>query len=388
MSIKDQNGTVSDFEYDARGRLRARKVRGADAAAEADDQITRIEYWPTGLVKKVTQPDGTFASYTYDDAHRLTSIVDSAGNSITYTLNAAGERIKEDTKDDQGALLHTLSRTYSALGQLQAQTDAYGRSSSFTYDANNSLDQATDALSRTADNDYDPLNRLSRTLQDINGIAAETKFTYDVLDNLIRVNDPKGLNTNYTYNGIGDLTQLQSPDTGITLYTYDSAGNRKTQKDARSKTTIYNYDALNRPTSVTYTATALNTTYTYDTTQANCVAGETFSVGRLTKVTDQSGNTVYCYDRFGNLVRKAQTTNAKVFTLRYVYAVNGQLLKIVYPDNAEADYVYDPQGRVVEVGAKTATGTRQVLLTNATYYPTRLVRWPNGPTARAPAAAS
>lgn len=369
LSIKDQNGIVSDFEYDARGRLRARKVRGADAAAEADDQITRIEYWPTGLVKKVTQPDGTFASYTYDDAHRLTSIVDSAGNSITYTLNAAGERIKEDTKDDQGALLHTLSRTYSALGQLQAQTDAYGRSSSFTYDANNSLDQATDALSRTADNDYDPLNRLSRTLQDINGIAAETKFTYDVLDNLIRVNDPKGLNTNYTYNGIGDLTQLQSPDTGITLYTYDSAGNRKTQKDARSKTTTYNYDALSRPTSVIYTATALNTTYTYDTTQANCVAGETFSVGRLTKVTDQSGNTVYCYDRFGNLVRKAQTTNAKVFTLRYVYAVNGQLQKIVYPDNAEADYVYDPQGRVVEVGAKTATGTRQVLLTNATYYP-------------------
>lgn len=387
-SVKDPNGVVTDFEYDARGRMTARKVRGTNNAAESDDQINRIEYWSTGFVKKVTQPDGSFTAYAYDDAHRLTGITDSEGNSIAYTLNAASERTKEETKDDQGALMRTLSRTYNTLGQLETATDAYDRNTGFTYDNNSNLDTTADALTRVTDSNYDPLDRLKRTLQDVNGIAAETKFTYDVLDNLIRVNDPKGLNTNYTYNGIGDLTQLQSPDTGITLYTYDSAGNRKTQKDARSKTTIYNYDALNRPTSVTYTATALNTTYTYDTTQANCVAGETFSVGRLTKVTDQSGNTVYCYDRFGNLVRKAQTTNAKVFTLRYVYAVNGQLLKIVYPDNAEADYVYDPQGRVVEVGAKTATGTRQVLLTNATYYPTRLVRWPNGPTARAPAAAS
>jgi RHS repeat-associated protein len=128
-------------------------------------------------------------------------------------------------------------------------------------------------------------------------------------------------------------------------------------------------EALNRLTSVTYAATALNTTYTYDTAQTACAAGETFTVGRLTRITDQSGSTVYCYDRYGHLVRKVQTTNAKVFTLRYVYAINGQLQKMVYPDGAEADYVYDAQGRVLEIGAKTATGTRQVLLNTISYYP-------------------
>jgi RHS repeat-associated protein len=369
LSVKDVNNVLTDFEYSPRGWLTAQKVRGNNDASEADDRVTRLEYWPTGLVKKITQPDGAFTAYVYDAAHRLTGISDNAGNSIIYTLNAAGERTSEDTKDASGALQRTLSRTYNTLGQLQAQTDAYNRITTFTYDLNSNLDATTDALTRVADNNYDPLNRLSRTLQDMNGIAAETKFSYDALDNLTQVNDPKGLNTTYTYNGFSDLTQLVSPDTGTTLYTYDSAGNRKTQKDARNKTTTYSYDALNRLTSVTYAATALNTTYTYDTAQTACVAGETFTVGRLTKITDQSGNTVYCYDRFGNLVRKVQTTNAKVFTLRYTWNVAGQLTSVIYPDGAVADYLYDAQGRVLEVGAKTATGTRQVLLTNASYYP-------------------
>ncbi len=300
----------------------------------------------------------------------MTGIADNAGNTITYTLNNAGERTQEQTKDPSNVLMRTLSRTFNALGQLQTATDAYGRNTGFTYDANGNLDQTTDALTRVTDNNVDPLQRLSRTLQDTVGIAAETKFTYDALDNLTQVNDPKLLNTNYVYNGFSELTSLQSPDTGTTAYLYDIAGNRTRQTDARGKVTNYGYDALNRLTTVTYpTAAALNTTYTYDTTQTDCLTGETFSKGRLTKFVDQSGNTVYCYDRFGQLVRKVQRTNNQVFTLRYVYETSGRLQKIVYPNGAEADYQYDTQGRIVEVGAKPSGGTRQVLLTGATYYP-------------------
>lgn len=370
LSVKDINDVITDFEYHPRGWLTARKVRGTDNAVETDDQITVIEYWPTGLVKKVTQPDGAFTSYTYDAAHRLTGIADNAGNTIAYTLNAVGERTQEDTKDSTGTLMRTLSRTYNTLGQLQTATDAYSRNTGFTYDANGNLDQTTDALTRVADNNYDPLDRLSRTLQDMNGIAAETKFAYDALDNLTQVNDPKGLNTDYTYNGFSELKTLVSPDTGTTQYTYDAAGNRASQTDARGKVTNYGYDALNRLTTVTYpTAAALNITYTYDTAQADCLAGETFTKGRVSKIADQSGTTVYCYDRFGQLVRKKQTVNAKVFTLRYVYLTNGRLDKIVYPDLSEARYLYDTQGRPKEVNVRTATGTVVQVLRDATYYP-------------------
>jgi RHS repeat-associated protein len=369
LSVIDPNGVVTDYEYDARGRMTARKLRGPNNGTEADDRITRIEYWPNGPVKKVTQPDGAFTTYTYDGAYRLTTITDSEGNTLTLTRNAAGDVLQEQTRDDQGALLRQVSRAYNTLGQLQSQTDAYGRSTTFTYDANGNADQATDALTRVTDSNHDPLNRLSRSLQDMNGIAAETKFSYDVLDNLTQVNDPKGLNTNYSYNGLGDLTQLQSPDTGTTTYTYDSAGNRASQTDARGVTTTYVYDALNRPTAIAYPTTALNTGFTYDTTQAACATGETFSVGRLTRIDDGSGSTVYCYDRFGQLVRKVQITNGKTFALRYVFDVAGRMTGMVYPDGAVVDYVHDAQGRVTEVGATPAGGTRQIVLDNATYYP-------------------
>src|SRR5688500_17170382 len=97
--MKDANGVVTDLEYHSRGWLSARKVRGPNATVETDDAITAMSYSEVGLVTRVTQPDGAYLDYTYDDARRLTDITDNAGNTIHYTLDAAGNRIKEETKD-------------------------------------------------------------------------------------------------------------------------------------------------------------------------------------------------------------------------------------------------------------------------------------------------
>lgn len=369
LSVKNANGVVTDLAYHPRGWLTARKTRGANASVETDDAITAIEYWPTGLVKKVIQPDGAFTSYAYDAAHRLTDIADNAGNTIHYTMDNAGNRTQEDTKDPGSVLKRTLSRVYNQLGQLQTQKDASLNPTGFTYDANGNANTVTDALSRVTDNDYDPLNRLSRTLQNMGGINAETQFAYDAQDNLTQVTDPKGLNTTYTYNGLGDLTQLASPDTGTTTYTYDSAGNRATQTDARGQTSTYGYDVLNRLTGIAYATSALNVGYTYDTTQAACTTGETFSTGRLTQLTDASGSTQYCYDRFGNLVRKVQTTNGVALTVRYAYTLAGQLSSVTYPDGAVATYTRDAQGRTTQVNVQRAGAAPEVLLNQASYHP-------------------
>ncbi|AZR28985.1 RHS repeat protein [Xanthomonas vasicola pv. arecae] len=369
LSIKDANGIVTDYIYHPRGWLTATKVRGADASSEADDRITRIDYWPTGLVKQVTQPDGAFTAFTYDAAHRLTDITDNTGNTVHYTLDNAGNRIKEDTTDASGTLKRTLSRVYNQLGQLKTQATAGSDPTDFAYDANGNTTTVTDALATATQSEYDPLNRLSRTLQDVAGIKADTKFAYDALDNLTKVTDPKGLDTTYDYNGFGDLVKLTSPDTGVTSYTYDSAGNRATQTDARGNTTAYSYDALNRLTKVTYPTSSLNVTYTYDVTQTACASGETFSIGRLTKMQDGGGVTQYCYNRFGDLVRKVQTSNGTALVLRYAYTIGGQLQRMTYPDGAVVDYVRNAQGQTTQVGVTQAGGSRQVLLGNATYYP-------------------
>lgn len=379
LSVKDVNGVTTDMEYSPRGWLTASKVRGLDDAVETDDVITRIEYWPTGLVKRVTQPDGAYTNYVYDQAHRLTDVSDDAGNTIHYTLDGIGNRISEQTKDSGGNLKHSLSRAYNQLNQLKSQTNAQSNSTTFTYDANGNRSTVTDALSRVTGNAYDALSRLSATLQDVGGIEAQTGFQYDALDNLTKVTDPKGLDTTYTYNGLGDLLQLQSPDTGITTYTYDDAGNRKTQTDARGVTSTYTYDVLNRLVGVAYPTASLNVGYVYDTTQAACGLGESYSAGRLTRVNDGSGSTQYCYDRFGRTVRKVQTTNGVTFVVQYAYTKSGQLQAMVYPDGTAVDYVRDSQGRVAEIGVTRTGQLREVLVTQATYYPFGpLARWTYG----------
>lgn len=369
LSVKDANGVVTDFEYHPRGWLTARKVRGVDPATEADDQITRIDYYPTGLVSSTTLPDGSFTSYVYDAAHRLIDIVDADGNRIHYTLDNAGNPIKEEVRGSDDSLKRTVSRVYNQLGQLQITKDARNHPTGFTYDAKGNPDTTTDALGRVLDNDYDPLDRLSRTLQDVGGINAETRFRYDAQDNLTEVIDPKGLSTRYTYNAFGDLTKLESPDTGVTTYGYDSAGIRTNALDARGEPASYGYDALNRLTSIGYSDTSLNVAYIYDAVQPECTAAESFAIGRLTRMNDGSGNTRYCYDRFGNLTRKVQVTNGQTFALRYAYTKAGQLSGMEYPDGTVVDYVRDALGRATEVGVALPGSPRQVLLTGATYHP-------------------
>lgn len=371
LTVKDQNAVVTDYEYHPRGWVSAVKVRGADNNTETDDRITRFEYWPVGTVKRVTLPDGSFTSYAYDVAKRLTDVVDMDGNSIHYTLDASGNRKQEDTKTADGTLKRTLSRVYNQLNQLQVAKDASQNATTFRYDANGNRDRITDALGRITDGSYDPLNRLTRTLQDVGGLNVETKFQYDAMDRLTKVTDPKGLDTVYAYNGFGDRTRLTSPDTGITNFTYNAAGKISTKQDANDVVPHrYTYDALGRPKTVSYTASGpADVEYDYDTVNSVCVAGETFAVGRVTAMRADGTELKYCYDRFGQVVRKVQAVAGKSFNLSYTYTVAGRLNTVTYPDGTMVDYVRDAQARIKEIGVRPNGGTRAVLLNNATYEP-------------------
>ncbi|KRA17400.1 hypothetical protein ASD69_11950 [Lysobacter sp. Root604] len=371
LSLKDVTGVVTDYEYHARGWLTATKVRGTNNAVETDDLITRIEYFPTGLVKQVTLPDGNYTRYDYDAAQRLTSVTDRSGWNIQYTLDAAGNRTAEDYKKSDGVMYATRSRVYNALGQLHTEKDGLNNATQHVYDAVGRLDATTDALARVTDHDYDPLGRLVRTLQDVGAgrINAETKFQYDAHDQVVQVTDPKALNTTYAYNGFGDLTQLNSPDTGITTYTYDSAGNRKTQTDARSITATYSYDALGRTTQQAYPTAVLGTTYTYDTAASGCPAGETFAQGRLSQSSGTGSTIRYCYDRFGRMVRKTVLTTGPTLTLLYAYTQAGALKSVTYPDGTLVDYVRSTHGQITQIGVTRPSQAREILLTSVGYYP-------------------
>jgi RHS repeat-associated protein len=393
--MKDANSTFTYFIYHPRGWLTDRIVRGNSLGSpSATDATLHIDYDAVGNVTKVTQPDGAYLAYTYDDAHRLLKITDNLSNALDYCsggvgtadcLDAAGNRKVEQAKDPTNAVKRQLHRVYNQLGQLTKVLNAANATVETSlgitatgvvdgYDGNGNRVLKDDGLGFRTKQDFDPLNRLKDTIQNYAGVDpsthdATTGYVYDSRDNLRTVTDPDGLATNYTYDGLNNLTDLDSPDTGHTHYTYDAAGNRISQTDNRvpSVTSTYTYDALNRLTGIGYPTSSLNVTYAYDQA-AGC--STSFPKGRLTTMTDASGSTTYCYDRRGNVLKKTQVASGTSLVTQYTYGVADRLLTITYPSAAIVTYTRDTQGRVKTIEWKANAGATAIsLITNATYYP-------------------
>ena len=117
--ITDPNGLTTDYTYTPRGWL-ATRITSKGGLSEQ----TTYEYDGVGQTKKVILPDLSIISYTYDDAHRLTAITDSAGNSIVYTLDDSGNRLREQVKDLSGVLARQTSRIFDALNRVKQVTGA------------------------------------------------------------------------------------------------------------------------------------------------------------------------------------------------------------------------------------------------------------------------
>ena len=396
--MQDANGTYTDMTYHPRGWLLTRTVRAnADGSANATlDATTTFAYDNVGNVTRVTQPDATYLAYSYDAAHRLTDITDNLSNRVHYTLDAAGNRIKEDTYDASYDPAHPavglkreMARVYDQLNRLvtaknaqniavQTYTnpaDAPPSGITYTdgYDGNGNAIYTVDGLGAGTEQQYDPLNRLVKTLQDHTGQSAAThdtttQYAYDARDNLRSVTDPDNLVTAYTYDGLNNLTTLQSPDTGSTGYTYDAAGNRKTQTDARGVISSYSYDALNRLTAFSYPTSTLNVSYAYDQPASGCA-----NIGRLTTMSDSSGSTTYCYDRRGNVLWKMQLvkpdTNVPALT-GWAYNLADRVTAMTYPSGLQLSYVRNSIGQIAQISYKTsATAASVTLISAASYYP-------------------
>ncbi|MEH6417164.1 BPSL0067 family protein [Pseudomonas sp. CGJS7] len=380
LALLDPNGVQTDYTYNARGWPTDIKVRGSDGTTENDDRVTKIDYEPDGLVRLISTGNES-AGFSYDNARRLKAIVNVNGESINFTLDNAGNVKQRDTKTTAGAVTQTMSSIYNALGQLVTAKDAALNATTFGYDKNNNPETSKDPLGQEVFQTYDSLNRLKRTLaqvtieQPVSGTSSvkpvETLLEYNALDQVVKVTDPSKLITSYAYNGFGDRTKLTSPDTGVTDYTYNASSQLATKKDANDAVAHrYTYDVLGRPKAVFYTATGqADVEYDYDVAPAGCAANETFAKGRLAAARANGTELTYCYDRFGQIVRKTQTVSGKSFTLLYAYDREGNLVALTYPDGAIASFIRSSDGRISHVDVKPAGSPTTRLIEYAFYQP-------------------
>ena len=230
----------------------------------------------------------------------------------------------------------------------------------YEYDAAGKLTKTIDPNGNVTTHSYDLLKRPRQLIQPQpkpNQSSPLIKTEYDGRDQVLTVTDPRSLITKYTPDGLGNVATQISPDSGTQTFTQDAAGNITSRTDARGHTTTYTYDALNRLTKATY-QTGIPTVYEYDggpNPQTPNV------VGKLTKITDESGSTTYTYDGFGATLSKTQTIQPgnnlplKVQTVSMSYgfpSVNptnpaaGHLTSITYPSAGRLNLIYGQPGRV------------------------------------------
>ncbi|MBB6241257.1 RHS repeat-associated core domain-containing protein [Rhodanobacter sp. MP1X3] len=370
--ITDPNGFNTDMTYTPRGWLASRSVGGS---------ATTFAYMPYGNVKTLTDPDGVVTTFGYDAAHRLTDITDAQGNDIHYTLDVAGNKTAEQISTASGTVVHSLSRSYNALGQLTAVIDGlnqtvFNAGYSDSYDANGNLTHSADGLSIQRQQSYDALNRLVSTLDNYNGTDTATANTttttnQDALDRITSVTDPTNLVTSYTHDGLSNLTALQSPDSGASSSTFDAAGNVLTHTDAKGVVATSTYDALDRKTGTSYMDTTANVTYTYD--EANSVTGCTASapIGRLTRMVENAVSTTYCYDARGNVIQKTQVVSGTTDSTSYSYTAADRLSGETTPDGTVISYAFNSNGRIsgVQVTPSGSTSASPTVVSSVTWLP-------------------
>jgi len=358
LGITDQNGIVTDLEYNARGWLTKSTVRHGTG-----DAVTTMEYSLAGDVTKVTLPDGSFLTYTYDNARRLTAIANQVGEKIEFTHDLARNVTQQVTKDSGGTIKRTQSRAYDELSRLLRLVGASTQTTTLGYDNNSNLVALTDPLNKTTGFGFDALNRLITATNPLMGVR---NTGYDPQDNVTSESDERNVATSYVHNGFGEVIQEASPDGGTIVYVRDTAGNVTQKTDARGQVSTSSYDALNRLTATTFSGAAtFNITYSYDST-----AGGNVGIGRLTSVTDVSGQTAIKYDHRGNTVREDRTIGGTLYTTEYSYDLADNLIGMVYPSGRILTYVRDALGRVTSVTTKNNAAAPSVNVATAiTYMP-------------------
>jgi YD repeat-containing protein len=361
QTITDENNVVTELSYSPRGWLESSTV--VDPSGNGTNAITLYAYYNNGLLQRITFPDNTFLNYDYDAAQRLTTIENALGERITYTLDAEGNREQTEITGSNGNIQYRVAQAFDELSRLMGITSANNQVTENNYDVNDNLVETINPRLFSTRQVYDPLDRVAQIIDAKDGAS---HVTYDEQDRITSVTDAKGQVTRYTYDGYGHLLRRESPDTGTTDYSYDEAGNLLSMVDSRGIIALYTYDALNRLLSLTYpNRSEENVTYSYDDT-----TGGNFGIGRVTRITDQSGTTQLRYDYRGNIIEKRYSIGDQNYVTTYEYDLADKMTRQTYSTGQIINYAYDDLGRVSQITTELqgVTGA-QVVVDNVNYLP-------------------
>ena len=412
-SMTDQNGLVTNYEYDSYGRqitttlndINVESYNNGTLTANIQDLVTTIAYDQLSRPITITEPSGLVTSYEYDALGNIISKV------ATSNTTSHSEAYTYDRLNNMNSLTNALNEVttyqYDALGNLIATTGVNQETTINTYDDNaNVIKTETFNSDQTKSTKqeyvYDSMNQLTQTKEyrtiDSTLQALLTTNTYDMFGDLIAVQDPTGYTVTYDYDNMGNKIKTSYSDINDVTYTYNTNSQLLETIYSSRSTDLYNQFTThetntyyrdgklktycdNPPASESEENKTINYYYTdgllsqqktilssiengSETISDQDIITNTYdNLGMIITMKDDQGQTNYHYDINGNIsqtVRIKQNVTYLNFeetmrtevsrdTVGYTYDAFNKQTSIIYPDNTNVNYTYDGLCRVLSV---------------------------------------
>ena len=366
-SYTDENDNITEYDYDAFGRL------------------TDIEY---------PAPDGGDVAITYSNYAGSTSPfsieIETQENAATSMisfdfLDGLGRKIQNTRKGEDSQWITTrmmyddMGRNYKTAGPFFYATSSFvttlpgncpyeevsdyddrsrptevkkpdGQNTwqvvGYEYDGFKTTITDPDNRQKTQERDY--LDRIIRMIEHGDSDDYHTVYTYNAAGDLLTVRKYDGdesttllYQSTMVWDNVGRKTAMDDPDMGEWDYTYDKNNNLKTQTDAKNQTMVFDYDSINRITSKEYPATTPYASYTYDL--------GTNGIGHPYTTTRDAVDTTYtAYDTMGRLTSETKEIDSVSYTTQYGYDLSGKRIQVTYPDSTVVDTSYHPGSGLID----------------------------------------
>lgn len=308
---------------------------------------------PAAGVVTVTQGDGAQVNfYPQNSSGACTSPYVVRGEycalpQYTATLTYSSVEQTYSFIPDPGTTL-----VFSALGQLQSETDAAGNTLTVTYDSPAPgsgaclstatwCDVVTAANGRALTEGFSSAGLVTSVTDPLDRTWT---YGYNSSDQLTSATDPLGNETTYTYGSgssgstslASDLLTVTKPAGGVTTNTYDSQGRVVTQTDPMGYETTFDYSDLD-------TATGDGVTWVGDPDGYHTAYD--YASGALAAESKWSGTTLVSEEDYGpdtasGTLLDAWTANGKQQKTSYSYDSSGNVLSTTDPrgDTTTSEY--------------------------------------------------
>lgn len=259
--VLDQGALTSVFTeltyvYDAAGRLVDETSDSSSSDADFSAYTTAYEHDEDGLLAEIAYSSGSVVSYERNNRGEVVEVWNGGLTPLAeYTYDAAGRRtgkaLENGTEasydyDDAGRLLSLVHTSgVNTIASFEYTHDSVGR--------RESMESTLTGLStRLDDYSYDDIGRLVGVEY---GTTRDVTYAYDAVGNRLSIDDSVEGLTEYTANELNQYTSIDEPSQTLEL-SYDDNGNL-----ISDGTYSYEYDAENRLIAAESCARRMTTLY-------------------------------------------------------------------------------------------------------------------------------